>query len=70
MPEDGGVSGMVINGNEVPDRVFDSEDAEDKGGKLLKKVLDLSLASRWGDLKSRCDIEEGGEGKLNFYLFN
>jgi hypothetical protein len=70
VPEDSGGGGMVTNGNEVPDRVFDSEDAGNKGGKLLKKVLDLLSASRWGDLKSRCDIEEGGEGKMNFYLFN
>jgi len=70
VPEDSGGSGMVTDGNEVPSRVFDSEDAEDKGGKLLEKALDLSSASCWRDLRSRCDIEEGGEGEMNLYIFN
>ena len=51
-----GAGGIPIIGDEVPDRVFDSEDDVDTGGKLLKKAFDVSAASRWRDRISRCDI--------------
>ena len=59
-----------IVGDEDPDRVvtLDSEDAEDRGAKLWKKVLDLSSASLRRELSSRCDIVEGGEGKYEFII--
>ena len=38
-----GGGGMPTIGDEVPDRVFDSEDVVDTGGKLLKKALDVTL---------------------------
>jgi len=63
-----GSGGIPIIGDEVPDRVFDSEDVEDTGGKLLKKALDVSAASRWRERTSRCDIVEGGEGKYEFII--
>jgi len=59
-----------IVGDEDPDRVvtLDSEDAEDRGVKLWKKALDLSSASLRRELRSRCDIVEGGEGKYEFII--
>ena len=63
-----GGGGTPTIGDEVPDRVFDSEDVVDTGGKLLKKELDVSAASRWRERNSRCDIGEGGEGKYEFII--
>ena len=63
-----GSGGIPIIGDEVPDRVFDSEDVVDTGGKLLKKALDVSAASFWRERNSRCDIVEGGEGKYEFII--